>query len=200
MRVARLAFAGLLLALGACGTPDNLVVLLDDPASAKGKGIEVQTKSGSRVIDTSGEAVDLEAHDIAKAEPVKLEQKDVNAIFGSALAAVPQKPHHYVLYFKFDGADLTQESEAELPLILNDVKSRKSPDVSVVGHTDTSGAEDYNYMLGLERAKQIRDRIVAEGVDAKLVEIESHGKHNPLVPTPDNTPEARNRRVEVVVR
>jgi outer membrane protein OmpA-like peptidoglycan-associated protein len=30
--------------------------------------------------------------------------------------------------------------------------------------------------------------------------VESHGKRNLLVPTPDNTEEVRNRRVEVTIR
>jgi len=32
------------------------------------------------------------------------------------------------------------------------------------------------------------------------ITIESHGEKNPLVPTPDDTEEPRNRRVEVTVR
>ena len=46
----------------------------------------------------------------------------------------------------------------------------------------------------------MRDLLVAAGLDAALVEVASHGESNPLVPTPDNTAEARNRRVEVTVR
>ena len=46
----------------------------------------------------------------------------------------------------------------------------------------------------------IRDQLVAAGLDTRLVEVTSHGETNPVVPTPDNTAEARNRRVEVTVR
>ena len=38
------------------------------------------------------------------------------------------------------------------------------------------------------------------GLDAKLIEIESHGERDLLRKTPDNTAEPRNRRVEITIR
>jgi outer membrane protein OmpA-like peptidoglycan-associated protein len=42
--------------------------------------------------------------------------------------------------------------------------------------------------------------LTAEGLNPSIFEIASHGKDNPLVPTGDQVPEPRNRRVEVTVR
>jgi outer membrane protein OmpA-like peptidoglycan-associated protein len=42
--------------------------------------------------------------------------------------------------------------------------------------------------------------LLKNGVDSKIILVSSHGKGNLLVPTPEGVAEARNRRVEVVVR
>jgi peptidoglycan-associated lipoprotein len=80
------------------------------------------------------------------------------------------------------------------------VKNRAVPDVTVVGHTDTAGAAPANVEFGQRRATMIRDRLVGAGLDAGIVSMASHGEADLLVPTPDNTPEPKNRRVEVSVR
>jgi outer membrane protein OmpA-like peptidoglycan-associated protein len=75
-----------------------------------------------------------------------------------------------------------------------------APDVSVIGHTDTTGADTANAALGLQRASVIRDQLLQTGLDPALVEVVSFGESDLLVPTADNVAEARNRRVEVIVR
>jgi outer membrane protein OmpA-like peptidoglycan-associated protein len=42
--------------------------------------------------------------------------------------------------------------------------------------------------------------LLQEGIAPALLEVTSHGEANPLVPTADEVPEPRNRRVEVMVR
>ena len=73
-------------------------------------------------------------------------------------------------------------------------------DVSVVGHTDTVGEKGYNYALSLKRAKAVASILLGKGVDPSTLDITSHGKDNPLVPTGDQVHEPRNRRVEITVR
>jgi outer membrane protein OmpA-like peptidoglycan-associated protein len=72
--------------------------------------------------------------------------------------------------------------------------------VTVVGHTDTMGSAQLNIDLGRTRATVIRQRLIAVGVDGRLISLASHGESDLLVPTPDETLEPRNRRVEVSVR
>jgi outer membrane protein OmpA-like peptidoglycan-associated protein len=55
-------------------------------------------------------------------------------------------------------------------------------------------------LLSTERARHVRDQLVEKGVDAELISVTSHGEDNPLIPTPDEVAEPKNRRVEVVVR
>jgi outer membrane protein OmpA-like peptidoglycan-associated protein len=132
--------------------------------------------------------------------PATLDEAEVDRIFGETIKTLPPEPHHFQLYFRFESDELTEESRALVPEILKLVAERPFPDVSIVGHTDTTGNSKSNYDLGLKRATTIRNWLVARGLEARLVEVASHGEADLLVATADNTAEPRNRRVEISVR
>ena len=75
------------------------------------------------------------------------------------------------------------------------------PDISITGHTDTVGSDEDNVSLGLKRARSVAE--LFEGIKLVVREriiVTSHGEKNLLIPTRDNVPEPRNRRIEVTVR
>ena len=129
-----------------------------------------------------------------------MSEEEVQRVFGDTLSALPPAAVHFTLYFKFESDELTDESRALLPEILKTVKGRAIPEVLVVGHTDTMGTPKANIDLGLTRANTVRSALVQVGLDSSLVEVRSHGESDPLVKTPDETAEPRNRRVEISVR
>jgi outer membrane protein OmpA-like peptidoglycan-associated protein len=120
--------------------------------------------------------------------------------FGGVLADLPQPVQHFDLYFELQSDELTEDSRATLKEILRAVGERPAPEVTVIGHTDTTGTTAANYELGLKRAAAIRSLLVSGGVDAALVEIASHGEADLLIPTGDDTAEPRNRRVEITIK
>ena len=95
---------------------------------------------------------------------------------------------------------VTPASQAELRRTVEVIRNRPVPDVSVIGHTDTTGDAASNATLGLQRATLIRNQLIAAGVPAAQIDTTSHGEADLLVPTADNVAEARNRRVEITVR
>jgi outer membrane protein OmpA-like peptidoglycan-associated protein len=129
-----------------------------------------------------------------------MSEDEVQRVFGAALAALPPPARHFTLYFRFESNELTDESRALVPEILSLVRERAIPEVLVVGHTDTMGAPKANIDLGLNRADTVRTMLVQAGLDPSTVEVTSHGETDLLVKTADDTPEARNRRVEISVR
>ncbi|MCB2263445.1 MAG: OmpA family protein [Candidatus Thiosymbion ectosymbiont of Robbea hypermnestra] len=73
---------------------------------------------------------------------------------------------------------------------LNSTSERER--ITVVGHTDTTGSESYNFELGLRRAETIRDYIIAQGYPAENVApAESRGETEPL---PEFAPDAAEQR------
>ena len=163
---------------------------------------------GSAIVSTPPGAADLtRARDGARVVAGKpigqvttLSEQEVNAIFGEALAALPLPPEHFTLFFRFESDELTDESRALVPEIQKAVGKRTMPDIIVVGHTDRMGTPGANFELGLKRAMTIRNLLTASGLDASTIEVTSLGELDPLVQTPDETPEPRNRRVEIAVR
>ena len=70
----------------------------------------------------------------------------------------------------------------------------------MIGHTDSSGDEEFNMALSRRRAESVRDLLVAAGFTPAVIRTTFHGEGNPLIQTADNVHEPINRRVEVIVR
>ena len=89
---------------------------------------------------------------------------------------------------------------AALDKIIDTASKRPAVDMSVIGHTDTPGKAELNEALALKRAASVADQLKQKGLKVQALSVESHGERNLLVQTPDDTPEPRNRRVEVSIR
>ncbi len=179
--------------------PKNSFVLLKNPDGSVGQ-IEVKTKKGSRVISQPNYATQVSSSEEVPGTPAQMDEARIQRKFGQALAAAPEPPVTIILNFESGTNRLTDASENLIPSIMKAIRDRRSTDISVVGHTDTVGSAKDNRELAYERAAALRDILVERGVDAKSIEVASHGESNPLVPTADDVAEPKNRRVEVTVR
>lgn len=177
----------------------SLVVLLADPESGASGRATVSNPSGS--VDLVGERESTEVALNQSPLPARtLAEAELQRVFGDALTALPPSPQRFILQFQFDSDELTAEGRKLVPEILRSVGERSAPDVDVVGHTDTTGTTQGNFALGMKRAATVRELLVKAGLDASLIDVQSHGESDPIVRTADNTYEPRNRRVEVAVR
>jgi outer membrane protein OmpA-like peptidoglycan-associated protein len=182
-----------------CVGQKSLVVLL--PAEGKVSGeVTVENANGSQVLKQSWQAVEITGAGARPATPVMMDETAVQGIFGEVLSAMPLPAAHYTLYFRLDSAELIPESLHLLPEILKGVNARKPAELSVVGHTDTMGSVEYNYRLGLLRARAVPALLIALGAAPAIIEVLSRGKSDLLVKTGDQIPEPRNRRAEVTIR
>ena len=106
----------------------------------------------------------------------------------------------FTLFFVTNRDELTVESRAEFDAIAKEIADRPAPQITIIGHADATRSHEYNDALSLRRAQRIRGELMMLGIDAERMMAEGRGKRELLVPTPDNQPEPRNRRVEVEVR
>ncbi|TDN48676.1 outer membrane protein OmpA-like peptidoglycan-associated protein [Azoarcus indigens] len=202
MNSARRAFlsrsaAGLIGALLLAGcAPQSYLVLLENPGGGNGKVLVTGASGRQAGVERAGDALALNADG---PRPLVVDADQVQRDFGAALAAQPPLPESFLLYFE-GGERLTAESLARLPDILAAIARRPAADVSIIGHTDTMGNASANEGLGLARAEAVRKLLESEGAKPLEMNATSHGERNPLIPTPDETQEPRNRRVEVTVR
>ncbi len=115
-------------------------------------------------------------------------------------AAAPIQPETYVAYFDFDKSNIKPDAAQILDQAIAAAKAGGTPSISVTGHADRSGAEDYNLSLSLRRADAVREHLIAGGITAEQITVSGRGEAEPAVPTPDGVKEPRNRRVELIVQ
>ena len=195
-----LGVALLALVLVGCATPPpaknlSYVTLLASPDGSVGK-VLVSGPGGEQLIDQAHYAALLDG----SAPQAPVDEAKFQRDFAPAMAARPELPQHFTLYFETGGAQLTAESLALLPAILEASTKRATVDMSVIGHSDTVGRAALNETLSLKRAQAVADLLKGKGLKVDALMVESHGKRNLLVQTPDETPEPRNRRVEISIR
>jgi len=176
----------------------DLVVLLPDHQGKTG-AILVSGAGDPRFLSKPGQAVTVPAGGPPDA-PFVMAREELESQIGAALSALPSPPSRFILYFDNDTAKLTPESREAVREVLRTIRKRVPVDISVVGHTDTVGSRRHNDRLALDRSRAVAALLTREGVPRAILEISSHGKDNPLVPTGDQVSEPRNRRVEVTVR
>lgn len=176
----------------------SLTVLLPDSDSRSTGDAGVANPFGSVELTEERDA----ALATATSRPVlgKLSEAEVQKIFGDALSALPPPPRQFTLFFRFESDELTDQSQALIPKVLAAVKEHAVQDVVVIGHTDTMGTQPANYALGLKRALMVRNLLVVAGLDGATIDVTSVGELDLLVKTADETPEPRNRRVDITVR
>jgi outer membrane protein OmpA-like peptidoglycan-associated protein len=124
----------------------------------------------------------------------------VEGEYQQLLASEPTAPVSFLLYFDAGGISLTKTSLNLIPEILKSVKERTPSEISIIGHTDSKGAADYNSRLALERANEVASIITKIDTQLKNIDIRSHGENDQLVITDDNVSEEKNRRVEIMIR
>lgn len=103
----------------------------------------------------------------------------------------------YLVFFNWDAYDISASAESVLEAVAKEVAKNPPSQVSIQGHADTSGPADYNQRLAFKRASSVRDSLVKLGVPENLINIESRGEDELLVPTPDNVREPANRRANI---
>jgi outer membrane protein OmpA-like peptidoglycan-associated protein len=184
------------LLLAACATPDHVVLLPDDQGRV-GK-LNVGNEGGETLLDSAYATAD--ARHQSKPERGSTSADQVKQEFGTVLDALPPAPVSYLLFFNSDSEDLAPQSRELAPTILAEISRRPAAEVVVIGHTDTQGSDEYNDKLSLERARAVKQQLIALGFDAAHISVEGRGKRELLVPTADNVAAARNRRAEILVR
>lgn len=126
--------------------------------------------------------------------------EEVRARYGDILRIQPPTPEIFVLRFLPGKSQLTTESEAQLPSLVEKAKARAGGEILVIGHTDTVGKAEANDDLSLRRARAVANLLVSKGFASDFITPIGRGERDLAVPTADEVAEPRNRRVEILIR
>ncbi len=101
--------------------------------------------------------------------------------------------------FASNKATLLPAARARLEEVTDVLLEEPDRKLTVEGHTDSQGSDDYNARLSQRRADAVRDAIVARGYPRDLVRTQGLGEAQPVATNDSSEGRANNRRVEIVV-
>jgi len=101
--------------------------------------------------------------------------------------------------FKSGSSELLAGARERLAKVSGIVLAYPTLKLSVEGHTDSIGSDDYNQQLSEKRAASVREYLVQQGIASDSIVATGFGKTSPVAT--NDTPEGRqqNRRVELVL-
>ena len=100
----------------------------------------------------------------------------------------------YTVYFDFDSWTLTAEDLTTITNAVDAARKGGQSHIKVVGHTDTSGSDDYNQRLSVRRAKVVKEVMVQMGARPDSIVTSGVGETDLAVQTGDGVREPKNRR------
>ena len=109
------------------------------------------------------------------------------------------QPSRFVVYFQLESSTLDSEALATVREAAAEFQRTGSAEISVRGHTDTSGNADFNQALSEQREQAVANELVRLGVPADAIMGEAFGETELAIPTGDAVREAQNRRVDIVI-
>jgi len=101
--------------------------------------------------------------------------------------------------FAVGRADIQPNFRTILDTFATGLANNPASNVTIIGHTDSSGTDAVNNPLSLNRAASVRDYLSARSVAANRITIEGRGSREPLVANDTAANKAKNRRVEIFV-
>jgi peptidoglycan-associated lipoprotein len=128
--------------------------------------------------------------------------RDASADLGSesSLAAEFERSAGDRVWFKFNSADISEESATTLMNQAQWLKDHPAVAITVEGHCDERGTKEYNIALGAKRASSVKKALVSNGVEDSRIETISYGKERPAVVGNDEESYKQNRRAVTTLK
>jgi peptidoglycan-associated lipoprotein len=137
--------------------------------------------------------VDTSKEDAERAERERLARLEAEK--AAAKAAMESEK----IYFDYDKADLSSDSQSILTKKANWLKENGEYKLKIEGHCDERGSTEYNMALGARRAEAAAKFISAAGVASDRLTTVSYGEEKPVDPGHDESAWSKNRRDEFVL-
>lgn len=195
-------------------TKDAAGTMVDKTKDAAGSVADATKDAAGAVADATGDAANA-VGDMASKAFATVDEAAKNALDKVTFAAgsAGDKMMAYIdngfkgdgtfqfknLTFDTGSATIAGESGSEVDNLAAILKAYPSVKVAVHGHTDNTGQDAANLELSQARADAVKDRLVAQGIDASRVMTKGFGQ---TMPTADNSTAVgrqQNRRIEVVL-
>lgn len=102
------------------------------------------------------------------------------------------------VYFQYDESSLSDEARSKLARNADLLKTTQFL-VTIEGHADERGTNEYNLALGERRATAVRDYLSSLGVESGRLRTLSYGEERPVCTESDESCWSQNRRAHMVI-
>ncbi|MCD8740472.1 OmpA family protein [Mucilaginibacter roseus] len=103
------------------------------------------------------------------------------------------------ILFDVDKTDLKSAARTNLENLATSLKNNPQTNISIIGHTDSTGTASYNQTLSERRAASVKSYLVTNGVSGSRLSTTGKGKNEPIASNATAEGRAQNRRVEIVI-
>lgn len=102
--------------------------------------------------------------------------------------------------FDVNKADLKPAGRSELDALAAKLQGARIEQITVTGHTDSSGSKQLNQSLSERRAEAVKAYLVSKGLDGSRIDTRGAGDTQPVASNNTAAGRAQNRRVEIDIR
>jgi outer membrane protein OmpA-like peptidoglycan-associated protein len=149
---------------------------------------------GAAVGGTAGAIIGRQMDQQAAELEADLENAEVERV-GEGI----QITFNSAILFDVNSANLRTASQADLADLAVSLQKYPDFDITVIGHTDDTGSEEYNQTLSERRATSAAEYLKSQGVAADRITTLGKGELEPKVENTSDTNRQQNRRVEVAI-
>ena len=101
--------------------------------------------------------------------------------------------------FDFDSAVIKPGAEDEIARIAAVLIKYPQTNISIEGHTDSKGAEEYNMDLSKSRAEAVKNSLIGRGLTSSRLQTIGFGESKPVATNDTEAGRQQNRRVRIVI-
>ena len=124
-------------------------------------------------------------------------------VYYTPLVPNPKGGETLVIFFGFDEETLAPRTQRQLAIVADVLKTDPNRKLTLSGHADALGSDEYNKALSQKRAATVKNFLVQSGVNAAQIGLIAEGESHPRRPnetaTGEDSPDGRraNRRTEI---
>ncbi|MDX8394340.1 MAG: OmpA family protein [Mariprofundales bacterium] len=149
--------------------PKSFVVLVENTTGGVG-AVSFGNKLGKQNINQANMAIGMNDSQ-APNKPFAMSKKDIQNIFSQTMQNLPKEPIMLSVYFSYNKDSLPKTERRTFRKLVREIRKRNSPEILIIGHTDTVGSMRYNHYLATQRALEVWRLLVSVGVDSKQMRI-----------------------------
>ncbi len=131
---------------------------------------------------------------------LQTEQRFAPVVAAAPSPVVQPMRYHAQVFFDWDRSNIKPGAAEVIGHVADDVRQRHPTRIDLIGHTDSSGPDEYNLKLSVRRADAVKGALVGDGVPSDKITTKGVGKAGQLVPTADGVREPQNRRTEIILK